>query len=291
MQTKKFTTIIVSIFAGLVIIFAASYLFNKKEIVENPTGRQIGLTVDQNKELNDPAQTDQDGDGLFDWEENLWGTDPTKIDSNGDGIDDFAEVQKRKEQVRSGDFSSLPEENTNNETEKFSRDFLLAYTAALEQGKELDGNFIDSLSERFSQISAIEPFFALKNITVSGSGQAAEDKYVGEIFDLAETYKNSKMGEEIGIMASIVQGDDLKEELAKISEGYKSFAEAAQKIVAPEDSSSTHLDLINSLYGMGTALGDFDKNESDPVKTILSLKKYKYWNDTFASALKTLRGL
>jgi hypothetical protein len=287
---KKFTTILISIFAGLVIIFSASYLFNKKEVVENPTGKQIGLAVNKNEELNDPAKTDQDGDGLFDWEENLWGTDPTKIDSNDDGIDDFTEVQKRKEQVRSGDFSSLPEENTNNETEKFSRDFLLAYTAALEQGEELDDNFIESLSERFSQTSAIEPFFTLEDITVSGNGQEAEDKYTGEIFDLAETYKNSRMGEEIGIIARIEQGEDLKEELSKISEDYKSFAEAAQKIVAPEDSSSSHLDLINSLHGMGTALEDFN-NDTDPIKTILALKKYKYWNDLFASTFKTLRGL
>ena len=296
LQTKKFRTILISIFAGLVVIFSASYLFNKKEVIENPTGKQIGLAVGKSEELNDPAKTDQDDDGLFDWEENLWGTDPTKTDSNDDGIDDLAEVQKRKEQVRAGDFSSLPEENTNNETEKFSKNFLLAYTAALEQGKELDDNFINSLSERFSQISAIEPFFTLEDITVSGSGQVAEDKYTDEIFDLAETYKDSKMGEEIGIIASIEdqeqdQSQNLKEELVKISEDYKSFAEAAQKITVPEDLSSSHLDLINSLHGMGTALGDFDDSGSDPVKTILALKKYKYWNDTFASTFKTLRGL
>ena len=45
---------------------------------------------------------DSDGDGLRDWEEEVWGTDPNKVDSDGDGVDDGQEVKDDRDPAKNG---------------------------------------------------------------------------------------------------------------------------------------------------------------------------------------------
>ena len=46
--------------------------------------------------LGDVLSKDTDKDGIWDWEEGLWGTDPTKKDTDSDGESDSSYIAKLK---------------------------------------------------------------------------------------------------------------------------------------------------------------------------------------------------
>src|SRR5574343_1049151 len=59
-------------------------LFNKKNKI--PESMTISGIVD----------SDQDSDGVPDWEESIWGTDPKKPDTDNDGISDFDFIKAKQ---------------------------------------------------------------------------------------------------------------------------------------------------------------------------------------------------
>lgn len=52
-------------------------------------------------------QVDTDGDGLKDWEEDLWQTDRNKTDTDADGTSDGAEIEARRDPTKAGPDDSL----------------------------------------------------------------------------------------------------------------------------------------------------------------------------------------
>src|SRR3990172_5996419 len=144
LPSKKFIVITLIIIGAVGIPLAAiNYFFSKKNnkgLVANMASIMAGKDIDQNITLNNLVQKDSDGDGLFDWEEALWGTNPNNKYTN-EGITDSEFIaQKKKELAASedGQTETQGEENLN-ETEKFSREFLATVTALKQTGNLNEG--------------------------------------------------------------------------------------------------------------------------------------------------------
>ena len=95
--------VISSIVAVVVVLFVWLFMRKPPQEPDEPvataprtpvTGPAVDLPPEQ--ELQKPIG-DDDGDGVRNWEETLWGTNPQSRDTDGDGRNDGEEIQERRE--------------------------------------------------------------------------------------------------------------------------------------------------------------------------------------------------
>ncbi|KKR84482.1 MAG: LamG domain protein jellyroll fold domain protein [Candidatus Nomurabacteria bacterium GW2011_GWA2_40_97] len=78
---------------AVLFLLALFFIKNKSSLLnsvknESTTGLSYGDAI-----LEDLVNKDTDLDGVYDWEESLWGTDPTKKDTDDDGVLDNLEIK------------------------------------------------------------------------------------------------------------------------------------------------------------------------------------------------------
>ena len=126
--------------AIFVIIVGGAFLATKTKSRISYQNEEIVATA-QSEKLN----KDSDGDGLKDWEEELWRTDPNKPDTNGDGINDFEEIRMGINPIGTSTTDMLSTttlatkvnpsiESDLTDTDKFSRELFAKYVGEKQNG-------------------------------------------------------------------------------------------------------------------------------------------------------------
>lgn len=97
---------VILVFATLAVVVASVWLFPRKNGRETvPAGDREPTASAESRFA--AAVFDSDGDGLLDWEEELWGTDKERQDTDGDGTPDGEEVASRRDPRKAGTGDSL----------------------------------------------------------------------------------------------------------------------------------------------------------------------------------------
>ena len=89
----------------LIVIIALSFLFYK--IQKNSSFSDVFDNEINNILLQENYSLDDDGDGLLNGEEDVWGTDSKKVDTDNDGYSDYDEIKEGYNPLGDGKLSSV----------------------------------------------------------------------------------------------------------------------------------------------------------------------------------------
>jgi hypothetical protein len=249
------------------------HLASKKigDIVATPTLEEI-LPGDR------VIAMDADGDGLFDWEEELHETDPQNPDTDGDGETDGIEVRGGNNPLTPGanatttsrqaifydDVAYIP----GSLSETVSTSFISNYTL-LQQAGRLNEETLDRLSQEVAEEAYRKAF--IENIYIVSDVKTFETTDKERI----KQYGNTFAGIRNNYYKQIVNADQTDPAyVPTIVALYTSFAEELIQIPTPLELATVHTDFANNVYKIGQALPQIGNIAQDPVRATIVRNQY-----------------
>lgn len=280
----------------LVILIIIFILFSKKD--ETP----VKNIADNNRAARETElarlNQDSDGDGLKDWEEEIYGTDSKKADTDGDKTQDGEEIKLGRDPLKPGPDDKFPgpaaekKETTpskeNNLTQKlidrFGEKFILPW---------LNDSSVNPDNEKLSQeilkdiSSAPAPnYFTEKDITILKT-DLPEDflKYAKDFSAvISDSFRNLDRPE-IMIFSEALQAEDLSR--LSILDTYLSAYKVAliklKNLPAPPSLANLHLAYLNATRRQQTAVEKMRRADNDVVKGTYGAQEYIAVNDEITS--------
>jgi hypothetical protein len=250
-----------------------------------------GQGISANISLNNLVQKDSDGDGIFDWEESLWGTDPYNKSTN-EGVEDKDFVEKKKKEMAANneDENGISNEENLNETEKFSREFFATVTALKQSGNLNEGsvsNIANVVGEKMSN-SNLPNKYRITDLkkTYDVTAKNQEDFY-NTVGDIYEKYRDQGLGTELDNMdTSTGESDD--PELARISQVYLDFSKEVADLPVPSNLTQNALDILNGAYNTGLAIKNLAQMIDNPLVGLIGLTQYQKWSEQFINSSEDL---
>jgi hypothetical protein len=290
LPSKKFVHFLIGI-AVLGIIFFLAFNFSPQKKFfffqkdEAPALQAGNLTI------NGLIARDSDGDGVPDWEEALWGTDPHNKETFG--MPDATYIANKKKALN----INQPADNGNlNETEKFARNFFVAYTAMKTSG-QVDDSTINNVSNALGQqisSSSIVDQYSEKDIQIAKSDTKEDEKnYYIAAGNLFEKYKAEGVGSELEAAGEVAAGGDAgdtqgQNNLVKISGAYQEFAQKLLLVPVPQSLADYALKIINSANNTGIAVSNMSQMMTDPVVGISGISQYEKYSDDLINSVHDL---
>lgn len=269
----------------LIILLIAIFLFFKK----NKTESTADISIIKNTTVSNLVSADKDLDGLYDWEESLWGTDPEKKDSDSDGVSDKEETELKKQELG---ISSTVESNSTSQTDQLAKE-IFSLAISLNQNGLLTEEGIENLTkilgDQIYQTEEIED--PTKNITLNTIESTPQNKeaYKKEILKTIENSKNNGFGEELKEFSKIITEENQDNtSLQKISQSYSELADALIKIKTPEEISDVHKSLISETIRTGSSIQLMSNYYSDPILSLRGVILYKKYSDNLEKNLYSL---
>lgn len=195
------------------------------------------------------TESDQDNDGIPDWEEKFWGTDPANPDSDGDGVLDGIQINEKK----STDGVSLNTANLN-ETEIFAQK--LAKTGfTVGQAGEITEDGANLLSDKFLEdLKAIKKYQVYDKSIIKSRGSASQKNIEAYAADVTKVMNSTKIGNDISVtITGKALQDGTPDELKRLDPIIAMYTKATAdmiKIPVPTGFEQVHLDLINGYSRM-----------------------------------------
>lgn len=239
--------------------------------------------------------SDDDVDGLLNWQETLWGTSTTNADTDGDGVSDGAEVAAGTNPLREG---SVPITE-----EQYAAPDSLRPTEAL--ARELFATYIDGRQNKFSSIEqdrAIADIVAartreLDTPTAITEADLTIDKtlsvavYRGSL-DTALRRATAVREYELNTFAKlfIAQGSQ-KESVAQLVSAatlYTSIAEELRTMPVPSTVATEHARLASAIETLGYTTARMSSWSADPLEALVLVNAFTEAEDTMNTALDRL---
>lgn len=287
LPSKKF--IFLSLAVCLVLFFS---LFGKKII--SFTQKEGPATKGQKIKIGDVVLSDHDGDGLYDWEETLWGTDPKDKDTFKNGLGDKKYVDDKKKDLGIENENSETAEVLT-ETEKISRE-MFSVVLSLNQKNMLTDKTIESLSSIFSQ-QILSEENELQNPEKEIKIQTMEDSlknknlYQERIIKIVDEARESGVGYEVGILSILDETEEnfREDALKEIAKSYLDFANNMLNTPAPKEIAEIHQRIIAESIRINLSLNLIASSFlNDPVTSTRGLVFYKKYSDSLDELLYSL---
>jgi len=221
---------------------------------------------------------DADGDGLFDWEEELRDTDPQNEDTDGDGEMDGPEVRGGRDPLTPDANAtttvqqSLFYENVSYVPGSLSETVATSFISnhsLLKQAGRLDAETLDRLSREVAEEAYKKAF--IENIYI-----------VSDVKTFTETdqerlrqYGNTFAGIRNNYYQQITATDETRTDYVQaILALYTSFSEELMQIPTPLQLATVHVDFSNNIYKIGQALPSLANRAQDPVRATIVKNQY-----------------
>ncbi|MFN4181284.1 MAG: hypothetical protein ACK4FA_01120 [Candidatus Paceibacteria bacterium] len=285
LPSKNFTIFVGGGLLLVLIVLGVTSLFQNKEKFS-----QKNQVAPDGTTLSDLLQSDTDLDGIFDWEEALWGTDKNKK-ATFDDVPDAVYIKERKDALASnGDVSEL------NETEQFAREFFASYVALKSAGEDPESinTFSRALGEKIGDPNLIDVYGAGDVKVVVASNKEDVANYYTNIQDIFEKYRNTGMGDEIDIVNSGLLGyteGRTKVDYSKlnsIGKAYQSFAGELMKLKVPTQYVNTHVEIANSAHNTGASVISMVNIIDDPIIGLTGITQYQKYSADFMENAQNL---
>lgn len=283
LPSKQFIKIIgITILVGAILFFVGNVVSNKS-FFQKQDKTSANVSAEQKGDFFD---IDSDNDGLFDWEEALWGTNPRLKDSDNDGVDDKKYVENKRDEIDS-DETYTPDDS--NETDLFARQFFTT-AAVLNQSGSFDQGVVDEFSKNIGlsiNNFNIQDKYKLSDIKMSAVSPDAYYKNLSTVF----SELISKNISELSVIARIIENPEDQSavsDLSAILAIYKNMENSLLKTETPYSISGTHLSLLNSVYKVSEILNESRNISKDPLRATVYLSKYNEFSENISNDFETL---
>lgn len=271
LPSKKFIYILLVVL--LVFVIGLTVKILKKNGGIEYFKKSSKVAVSENISVGSLVYSDKDGDGLWDWEESLWGTDPNNPDTNGDGIGDKEAVDAKRPKTEDG----ADDENLS-ETSIFARNLFSTLVSLNESGSLTEENLLSistSLADSINNSQYLEKN-SIKDLSVVGSTESNKFSYQNTINKLFDKYYKTKLGKEMEVIPLYLEDPVTNQVIIEgIIEDYKNMSEEMVAISVPEDISIVHLSLINALYRTSLSIQEILYLNDDPLRGLAGLSQHE----------------
>ena len=277
LPSKRF---IIAVLVALAIVVISFFVSQQHPVTKTP----ISNDTEELKE-DDPATKDSDKDGLYDWEENLWGTDPNNPDTDGDGTLDGEEVAQNRNPLVAGPNDLLYDNSglilpgsTEEEISEAKKEFYSMFLK--EQGDEIREMTVLALMQNFDKEEFVNrKKHALNDLNLSSQN---DDEFIrsygntlGEIF-ARYANKQDYPYDEVAIFGEALETKN-PSGLAKlefVSLAYKNLTEDFLAIETPMSAAQNHLALVNGYGMLSETVGAMRFFFEDPLRGGLAYETY-----------------
>ncbi|MDA8611269.1 thrombospondin type 3 repeat-containing protein [Candidatus Pacebacteria bacterium] len=249
-----------------------------EENVSQTPNIKIGL------DIKSESNSDTDGDGLFDWEEELRGSDKTKVDTDGDGTNDKEEVQEGRDPSVAGpndklvdvgkiDLSVFDDPNSNVRytegtlSESVATNFISNYLTSGTGNPSAANQISQNIAQDVAEIANISNKYNILNIKTFPDYEKDKIRKYGNDF--------SSIVVDYYATFSIAENPDEEVYINIISLIFENFAKDLSQLSVPRGIADEHLDFINNTYKVSVALKKIIASKEDPVSALFALGQYE----------------
>lgn len=297
---RRKLTIVLALIA-LVLLACVWYLYAGLDGKKNPNQENtLALAVREYV-----VDRDTDGDGLMDWEEDLWRTDKSNKDTDGDGTSDDDEVRAGRNPTVPGPDDALSRAAANpstaagerelTTTDRLARNIFAEYYALKQEGtldeaaqEEL---ILRNLSGVLPEGSSV-PTYGIGDVLMSGEGSAALRTYGNTVGRIVATH--SIQTENEGTIVQRALETDNGEELKKLEPVVVAYRAMAQELLGtkvPKEAAAAHISLVNAITAVGEANAKLTRVLVDPIVGLVGIREYGQAVEDLGNALKKLRSV
>lgn len=301
------------VFFGLILVLVISFLASQPNHLRYGYGDTLlNSSSDrkaQVKALGSINKKDSDGDGLKDWEEELWRTDPNNPDTDGDGTKDGDEIDVGRNPNLSGpndvlDTSILSADDKKSSfdgdgkltaTEKFSQDIFGNYLLKRVSGESLsedDKNIlVSSALQNISDLGDYEIKYTTSDINISAdTSDIALKNYGNTLGNIIKKY-SFETKSSVLILEDSLENNNPNEikKLDPVIDGYKNILNDFLEVSAPESATQEHLDTVNALALMTDVIESMRVFYEDPIRALAGLGQYQAGSEMLLDAFQNMK--
>lgn len=283
LPSKKFTLIVGTAIAVCFVVFILTPLIFKGGVKEY-------VVVDQDEFASetpsDMLLLDSDNDGLYDWEEILWGTDPVNPDTNGDGVLDGQEITARRK--------ALQEESGQIDTNE-----TFTYTDALAQqmflfvatNPNIDSVNLNAFADAItSDVFRLEIFNFLESSSLVTDTSVSVQEYHKNVFNTLSELRTLEHDLLIIEPYMMFEGDEMyRQKMIDQIDAYKKILNDFLEVPVFQGAEQLHLNIANSFVQTITILEIVLFNVfNDPVIALSAINQYDQVNTNFLNNINML---
>lgn len=239
--------------------------------------KTVDLLVERNTTTTDKA-SDVDKDGLFEWQEELYGSDSNNSDTDGDGTSDGEEIQLKRDPTIPGpndpllttkdyfdtevDMSKFA---TGTVTEKLSIDLFSQYLnlkKSNELTEEKQTELVSSVAKNAVEGAEIKDFYFKENLNTVQSTPESVKKYGDDFAQVSIKYYTK-----LDSLKNLPEDSYLRE----ISAVYADFASELAQINTPGVTADVHIKIVNRIYQTGTLIKTLIDAKTDPLVVMVAI--------------------
>lgn len=290
LPSKKILILLALLIVGISAL--AWYEYDKKTNADHQkTSDQDPLSIASSKDYGAASQIDSDGDGLFDWEESLYGTDPNKIDTDSDGTPDGKEIELGRNPLVKGPKDFLSSQNnpiaTSTEkenltlTDAFARNFFAEYMNLQQSGVKITTDNAEKIAGDYLKNATLPSVSAKQynqtDLLLTDSDKTHIANYQTAMAAVFDKYWPKGKTNELAIMQKAFAGDNTKAliELAPIISAYQNTMDNILTLSVPQLAVSIHLNVLNSLATYIQTLKMIQLTDTDPLGGLAGLNAYQ----------------
>lgn len=232
------------------------------------------------------VEQDTDGDGLPDWQEEVYGTDPANPNSVDPNLTDKEAVaeglvapafvsEEAPDPITEADIPG-EEPAPNSLTKRFSEQFIKAYFAAgggKNVSEEEQQTIINNLIESFARESENLLESSYTNISLRITSDIDDAQYIGAV----EQFMVSSLPKENGDIPTLANAyiekkdPSAQKRLGELSVIYDSIVRSLLALPVPETLADAHLTLLSAYDRVSKASLALSKYETDPIAALGAL--------------------
>ncbi len=265
--SKQFIKISIVVLLVLGSIAFAQTPLSKKIFTGKKTTLQSGLS--KNQTLGEIIGSDQNKNGILDWEERLYGLDPSVVSTNGVSNKDIVVQNRATAKANSID-------NSTNTTEILSYN-IYAASGILDSVGDVDQSTITGVVAPLvkQSIKQIEKkVYTTNDVLLVPSTTKNIENYTKTIQStVAAVSFNTN---EIAVLSDALQNNNYSKlgTLVDSAQSYQLLAKKVIQVKVPVVFARVHLDFVNSVQAVGDTLMAASKIQDDDIKSATAIGEY-----------------